>query len=145
LGYRRGKLGNTIDRRKYDRIKTRDFEGEYQLPGDRTVYRGKVIDVSTGGACFLGDSIVDKGKSLFVKFLFNKKHIVLTTNVVRVTGREVAIEFNKHDDKLDDFAEIFNSEYPLLYRLSSRKETEKIGRFESETGSDSLESILDIL
>jgi hypothetical protein len=84
------------------------------VKGFDAVYRADVINVSAGGLCYLRDAIVKTGDVIKIKFPFKSKKVVFNGEVIRVVGREVGVQFNETEDKIEMFIEILTSEYPAL-------------------------------
>ena len=98
------------DKRYYKRLRTNTFPIQYKINNSNGVYNAEVINISAGGICFLRTSILEKGDIIQLKFEFSAKKIILTGEVIRVEGREVAIKFIDNERQIDRFVEYFNSE-----------------------------------
>lgn len=104
----------SLEKREHDRIRTNRFRIEYMVKGFDTVYRADVINVSAGGLCYLRDAIVKTGDVIKIKFPFKSKKVVFDGEVIRVIGREVGVQFNETEEKIEMFIDVLTSEYPAL-------------------------------
>jgi hypothetical protein len=112
-------MRNTPDKRFFDRLKTNGFSIDYKIINGGSVYHADVINVSAGGICFLRTSILEKGDMLQIKLPFHSKKVILTGEIIRIEGREVAVKFLDDEHQIDKFVESFNTEY-LGVRAKSR-------------------------
>ncbi len=115
-------MKKSLDKRNYNRIRTRSVIVDYKIKGDDTVYSVELVNLAAGGMCFLRNSIVNRDDILTVKFPFRSQKILLTGQVIRIEGREVAVKFLNNDDEIKKFVDIFNDEYPSLMKTAARKE-----------------------
>jgi hypothetical protein len=104
-------MRNTPDKRYFVRLKTNTFSVEYKITDTTGVYTARVINISAGGICFLRTSILEKGDILQIKCPFKSKKIILTAEVIRIEGREVAVKFLDDERQIEKFVESFNLEF----------------------------------
>ncbi len=149
-------LEMNIDKRNHKRLKTRDLTIKYKLEGQNVVYKADVINISSGGICFLRSAYLEIGDVLHIKFPFKSKKILLTAKVIRMDGREAGIKFLDSDDQIEKFINVFNAEYPQLRKEDFRKkedyykrglkpygdeEEEETGEFDEWQKTDSADKI----
>jgi hypothetical protein len=122
-------MRNTPDKRYFIRLKTNTFSIEYKIADTNGVFSARVINISAGGICFLRESILEKGDILQIKFPFKSKKIILTAEVIRIEGREVAVKFLDDERQIEKFVENFNLEFLGIkakndknYKLVNEKE-----------------------
>jgi hypothetical protein len=113
-------MRNTPDKRYFIRLKTNSFSIDYKIADTTGVFSAKVINLSAGGICFLRASILEKGDILQIKFPFKSKKIILTAEVIRIEGREVAVKFLDDEHQIEKFVENFNLEF-LGIKLKNEK------------------------
>lgn len=104
-------MKKTPDKRNFKRLKTNSFHIEYKIINGTGVYKADVINVSAGGICFLRASILEKGNILQIKFPFRSKKVILTAEIIRIEGREVAVKFLDEEHQIERFVENFNIEF----------------------------------
>ena len=104
-------MSRAFDKRDTDRISTEAFFVQYKLANDDNVFSVEVLNVSAGGMCFLRDSVLYKKDEIRILFPFKSRKMLLKGVVVRVEGREVAIQFQDKQERIDTFVKIFNDEY----------------------------------
>ncbi|MFH0977281.1 MAG: PilZ domain-containing protein [Spirochaetota bacterium] len=104
-------MRNTPDKRFFDRLKTNSFSIDYKIINGGSVYHADVINISAGGMCFLRTSILEKGDMLQIKLPFHSKKIILTGEIIRIEGREVAVKFLDDEHQIEKFVESFNVEF----------------------------------
>ncbi|HRX15278.1 MAG TPA: PilZ domain-containing protein [Spirochaetota bacterium] len=104
-------MSRAFDKRDTDRISTEAFFVQYKLANDDNVFTVEVLNVSAGGMCFLRDSVLYKKDEIRILFPFKSRKMLLKGVVVRVEGREVAIQFQDKQERIDTFVKIFNNEY----------------------------------
>ncbi len=104
-------MRNTPDKRYFDRLRTNSFFIEYKIINTTGVYKADVINISAGGMCFLRTSILEKNDILQIKLPFHAKKIILTGEIIRIEGREVAVKFLDEERQIDKFVENFNIEF----------------------------------
>ncbi|MBN2436459.1 MAG: PilZ domain-containing protein [Spirochaetes bacterium] len=104
-------MSRAFDKRDTDRISTEAFFVQYKLANDDNVFTVEVLNVSAGGMCFLRDSVLYKKDEIRILFPFKSRKMLLKGVVVRVEGREVAIQFQDKQERIDTFVKIFNDEY----------------------------------
>lgn len=136
-------MKKSIDKRIYDRIKPGKFAVDIKLKNSNTSYSADLINLSAGGMCFLRSSIINKGDELLVKFPFKTQKTVLQGEVIRVEGREVAVQFLNNDEDIKKFVDTFNLEFPTLARDNIRTVT-KLSMPGHHEDSDDTTSIFDI-
>lgn len=130
-----------VDKRIDKRVKTKKFLLEYKIGNNDTIYQAYVINLSSGGLCFLRTSVIEKGDILQLKFAFSKKRIVLAGEVIRVDGREVAIKYLSSETELERFVEAYNEEFHLqktTRTIESKKDLCK------DNNNDNFDSIFDL-
>ncbi|MCU0820910.1 MAG: PilZ domain-containing protein [Spirochaetes bacterium] len=110
-----------IDKRNHKRLKTRDLTIIYKVEGQDVVYKADVINISSGGICFLRSAYLEVGDVMHIKFPFKSRKVILTAKVIRMDGREAGIKFLDTDDHIERFIKVFNEEYPHLKREDFRK------------------------
>ena len=93
---------------------------KYKLDGQTTVYKAEVINISSGGICFLRTAYLEIGDVIHLKFPFKSKKILLNAKVIRMDGREAGIKFLDTDEQIEKFVKVFNLEYPQLKREDFR-------------------------
>lgn len=135
-----------IDKRDHKRLKTRDLTVKYKLDGKTAVNKAEVINISSGGICFLRSAYLEVGDIIHLKFPFKSKKILLNAKVIRMDGREAGIKFLDTDEQIENFIKVFNLEYPQLKREDFRKKEDYYKRGlnpneeeEEETGDEWLE------
>lgn len=69
----------------------------------------EIINMSTGGLCFLRDTVLYIGEQLLLKFPF-KSFYNINAEVKRVEGREVAVQFLESQDKIEKLIEAINAD-----------------------------------
>lgn len=104
-------MRNTPDKRYFDRMKTNSFSIEYKIINSNGVYKADVINVSAGGMCFLRASILERNDVIQIKFPFHARKIILTGEIIRIEGREVAVKFLDDERQIDKFVDNFNIEF----------------------------------
>jgi hypothetical protein len=104
-------MRNTPDKRYFDRLKTNSFSVEYKIINTNGVNKADVINISAGGMCFLRTSILEKTDIIQIKFPFHTKKVILTGEIIRIEGREVAVKFLDEERQIDRFVENFNIEF----------------------------------
>ncbi len=114
-------MRNTPDKRIFIRLKTHNFSIEYKIAETTGVFNAKVINISAGGICFLRTSILEKGDIIQIKFPFKAKKIILTAEVKRIEGREVAVKFLDEEHQIEKFVENFNIEFLGIKTKSEKK------------------------
>lgn len=124
----------SLEKRKFDRLKIDNFKLKYRLENvDMTPPNVDVLNISAGGVCFLRDSVMYKGDTVEVLFPFKSRNIILKATVIRVEGREVAVKFIDQDIKIDEFVDLFNSEYKIIREETAKKNVEKESLFSGPT------------
>ncbi len=104
-------MRNTPDKRYFDRLRTNSFSIEYKIISTNAVNKADVINISAGGMCFLRTSILEKNDIIQIKFPFHSRKIILTGEIIRIEGREVAVKFIDEENQIDKFVENFNIEF----------------------------------
>jgi hypothetical protein len=104
-------MRNTPDKRYFDRLKTNNFSIEYKIINTNGVNKADVINISAGGMCFLRTSILEKSDIIQIKLPFHAKKVILTGEIIRIEGREVAVKFLDEERQIDKFVENFNVEF----------------------------------
>lgn len=124
-----------VEKRKSKRLKTDKFTVEYVIKGLDTIYSVEVINISAGGMCFLRNAVIRSGDLLTVKFPFKSRKLLFSAKVLRVDGREVAVQYQESEARIESLIDAFNYEYPLLRHLTG-------GEFEKmyKTGDDEIKS-----
>ena len=110
-----------IDKRNNKRLKTHDLTVKYRLEGQNIINKADVINISSGGVCFLRSAYLEVGDVLHLKFPFKSKKILLTAKVTRMDGREAGIKFLDSDEEIEKFIKVFNEEYSQLKKEDYRK------------------------
>jgi hypothetical protein len=125
---------NNIDRRGTDRMNTEAFYIQYRLANDENTFTVELLNVGSGGLCFLRDSPLYKKDEVLVLFPFRSRKIIMRGEVVRVEGREVAVNFKDKSEKIDLFVNLFNEEYRSISEENKRLSKSKQSLFfEKET------------
>jgi hypothetical protein len=124
-------MKNTPDKRYFDRLRTNTFSIEYKIINTSGVYKADVINISAGGMCFIRTSILEKSDIIQIKFPFHAKKVILTGEIIRIEGREVAVKFLDEERQIDKFVENFNIEF-LGVKTKSKMVIDKPGA-DSET------------
>jgi len=139
-------MKKSLDKRNYNRIRTHALVVDYKIKGDDTVYSVGLVNLAAGGMCFLRNSIINRDDILTVKFPFRTQKILLTGQVIRLEGREVAVKFLNSDEEIKRFVDAFNDEYPQLSRTSGKKDERLYirGGEESPPDENDPDSIFDI-
>ncbi len=117
-------MRNTPDKRYFDRLKINNFSIEYKIINSNGINKADVINISAGGMCFLRTSILEKGDIIQIKFPFHYKKVILTGEIIRIEGREVAVKFIDEERQIDKFVENFNIEF-LGVKSRNKKVNEK--------------------
>lgn len=104
-------MHSSIDKRDRNRVKTVNFHIDYKHKDGIQISTVEVINVSSGGLCFLGNSTLKKSDIILLKLPFKSKKIILTGEVIRIEGREVAIKFLNTEKEIDAFIKTFKEEY----------------------------------
>jgi hypothetical protein len=117
-------MRNTPDKRYFDRLKINNFSIEYKIINSNSVNKADVINISAGGMCFLRTSILGKGDIIQIKLPFHAKKVILTGEIIRIEGREVAVKFLDEERQIDKFVENFNIEF-LGVKPRNKKMNEK--------------------
>ncbi|MDA3901372.1 MAG: PilZ domain-containing protein [Spirochaetes bacterium] len=104
-------MSRAFDKRDSDRLDTEAFYVQYKLTNDENVFSVEVMNVSPGGICFLRDSVLYRKDEIKILFPFKSRKMLLKGEVVRVEGREVAVQFKDKQERIDLFVKIFNEEY----------------------------------
>ncbi len=120
-------MGNKFERRNNDRMHTEAFYIQYKLVNDENTFTVELMNVGSGGLCFLRDSVLYKNDEILVLFPFRTRKIILKGEVVRLEGREVAVQFKEKQEKIDLFIKLFNEEYRSISEenknLTKRKQS----------------------
>ncbi len=115
-------MGRSIDKRNFYRIKVEKFKVKYRIiNSDSKGVDVDVVNISAGGICFLRDTSVYKGEEVEVLFPFKTKKIILRAEILRIEGREVGIRFITNKDKVEEFLDVFNTEYKLIKDYTDNK------------------------
>lgn len=117
-------MRNTPDKRYFDRLKTNSFSIDYKIINTNGINKADVINISAGGICFLRTSILEKGDIIQIKFPFHSRKVILTGEIIRIEGREVAVKFLDEERQIDRFVENFNIEF-LGVKTKSKKNIDK--------------------
>ncbi|MBN2401564.1 MAG: PilZ domain-containing protein [Spirochaetes bacterium] len=117
-------MRNTPDKRYFDRLKTNSFSIDYKIINTNGINKADVINISAGGICFLRTSILEKGDIIQIKFPFHARKVILTGEIIRIEGREVAVKFLDEERQIDRFVENFNIEF-LGVKTKSKKNIDK--------------------
>ena len=104
-------MRNTPDKRYFDRLKTNSFSIEYKIINTNSVNKADVINISAGGMCFLRTSILEKNDIIQIKFPFHSRKVIITGEITRIEGREVAVKFIDEERQIDKFVDNFNIEF----------------------------------
>ncbi|HNR87919.1 MAG TPA: PilZ domain-containing protein [Spirochaetota bacterium] len=104
----------SIDKRDYGRLKTVNLKVDYRIKGSETPTTVEVINLSTGGLCFLRNTIINKGEFIQVRFPFKTRKVIMNAQVVRIDGREVGVKFTDSEKEIERFINAFNEEYPSI-------------------------------
>jgi hypothetical protein len=103
-------MSSSIDKRKINRVRTENFHVEVTANGSEDSCTVEVINVSGKGLCFIRNSVIERGEVLRFTIPFAEKRVSLWGKVIRISGREVAVNFLDRKE-IDSFIEIFNKEY----------------------------------
>jgi hypothetical protein len=122
------------DRRSSERIKTENLAVEFRFATDTLPFTSDVINISSGGICFLRNAPIKKEDILYITFPFKAKKIVLKAQVMRIEGREAGLKFLNDPEVSEDMIAIFHREH-------SKHAYEKKP---SDSRTDDLEEILDL-
>jgi hypothetical protein len=114
-------MRKSIDKRNTGRIKMPNIFIEYKVKGSDTPFKVEIVNISSGGLCFLRNSILTKNDVLLIKFPFKNAKVILEAQVLRLDGREVGVKFLNPEDEIGRFVEAFNYEYPSLSREAKGK------------------------
>jgi hypothetical protein len=101
-------------------MKTENFFIEYMKKDDETVYRVETINISSGGICFLRNSLITEGEIIIIKFPFKSRKVILSAKILRVEGREVGASFIDKDIQINRFVKAFNEEYLIIKKLNDK-------------------------
>ncbi len=127
-------MANTIDRRGTERMDTEAFFIQYKLANDDNIFTVELLNVGSGGLCFLRDSVLYRKDEVLVLFPFRTRKIIMKGEVVRLEGREAAVEFREKQEKIDLFVRLFNEEYRSISEENKKLSKQKQSLFfERET------------
>lgn len=118
-------MAQTLEKRKYNRIKTEHLIIQYQHENEDTIYDAEVINLSAGGICFLSKSVIHKDDMIKILFPFKTKKVILKSTILRVEGRETAAKFIEDQEKIDTMIRLFNKEYKIIKEEREAQEKEK--------------------
>lgn len=127
-------MGNSIERRGTGRMDTEAFYVQYKLTNDDNIFTVELLNVGSGGLCFLRDSVLYRKDEVQVLFPFKTRKIIMKGEVVRLEGRETAVEFRERPEKIDLFVNLFNEEYKIISEENKKLSKQKQSLFfERET------------
>ena len=90
-----------IERRKNCRIKTKNLKAHCRLSESKSYSEVEVINIAPEGICFLRNFELNKSDSLNFVFSFGNNKFAVHGIVRRISGREVFMQFDDSDDKID--------------------------------------------
>lgn len=134
-----------VNRREYPRVKLFKFSVEVSKKGENAFVPVEVVNISAGGLCFLGRSILYQGDMLEMRFPFKRSTIIMPGRVVRVNGREIGVQFTCSQDEIIDFVSAYNEEIQSM-AISTKENIHLVlpGFNTQETGKHSIDNMLDI-
>jgi len=118
---------------------------EVSKKGENAFIPVEVVNISAGGLCFLGRSILYQGDMLEFRFPFKHKNIIMPARVVRVNGREIGVQFICSQDEITDFVSEYNEEIQSM-AISTKENIHLIlpGYHAQNEGKNSIDSLLDL-
>lgn len=138
-------IDRAMERRNFDRLKTTALFVEYKTNESDVVFKVEIINLSAGGVCFLRNSTINQNDVIQIKFPFRSRRIIMTGKVLRIDGKEVAVQFLNPEDEIERFVKIFNKEYPYLKRQLIQKDDNYLLMQNKEAVDDEdLKNIFDI-
>ena len=100
-------MRKSFEKRKFTRTGSLDLKIEYKLMSAIAKGTAEIINMSTGGLCFLRDTVIYKGEHLFITFP-SVSFDDIKAEVRRVEGREVAVQFLECEEKIEKLVEAIN-------------------------------------
>ena len=126
------------NRRVFPRVHLFKFIVEASLKDEKKYTGVEIVNISAGGLCFLSKFIVAPGDEFTFRFPLKRGDIILPGKAVRVSGREVGIQFISDHDTITDFVDAYNEELHAL-TINKKEESRLIlpgHEKESVTGND---------
>ncbi len=130
-------MRKSIDKRNTGRIRTPHILVEYKLKGTDALFKVELVNVSSGGMCFLRNSVVAKNDILVIRFPFKSSKVILEAQVLRIDGREVGVKFTSPEEEIGRFVDSFNYEYASL--ASQAKDRQQPLLFSKKTDDDDMD------
>jgi len=103
-----------FDKRKFHRFRNFKLHIEFKHSSARYYSSVELIDISSGGLCFLTNTQVGIDNNLNFKFSFGSKKILMSGIAARINGREVGVEFTNSDNEITKFVSGYNKEVERL-------------------------------
>ncbi len=103
-----------LDRRLLNRQKMKHCYFKYQVGDSPSFIKGELINVSADGLCFLRKGVINNMDIINLIFYFKLVEVDIRSEVIRITGKEVAVKFLESPGKIESFIDIFNSEFEYL-------------------------------
>lgn len=99
-----------LDRRTTGRIHC-SFPLDFQIEGRQGFYHAQVVNISSDGLCMLPDTVLNPLEEINLFFPFKTGTLMVPAKVVRLDGREIALNFSHDMDAAEEFIQAFNDEY----------------------------------
>lgn len=108
-------MKSSFEKRRFCRVRLVNVSIEYSIIGKKTKSMVEIINLSEGGLCFLGDTILQTGERLLINISYKSINIILKALVERVVGREVAVRFLENHEKIENLINAISIKTSRLY------------------------------
>lgn len=136
----------SYDKREFLRFRSVVLNVEFMHSPDRYFSCVEIVDVSSGGLCFLTNTNLRINDKLTFQFSFGADKILMSGNVARINGREIGVRFTNNEDEVQTFVDSYNLEVSRISKdFPGFKNTRIIpGKSGNSLESDAIGTMLEI-
>lgn len=98
-----------LNRRKGLRLMA-EVDFSFKLAGKESVYLGRSINISSFGMSFSTGTVLYPDETLYFNFKLNTENMVIPGRIIRISGKEISVEFNLSQEERQRFVSLFNQE-----------------------------------